>query len=54
MDKNTITERGANYMEETNAGDILKGAVAGLIGGVVASFVMTKISDGFSRTFRRR
>ena len=29
-------------MKKTNAGDVVKGAVAGLIGGLVASFVMTE------------
>jgi putative membrane protein len=29
-------------MKETNASDVVKGAVAGLIGGIVASFVMSQ------------
>ncbi len=27
-------------MKKTDAGDVLKGAAAGLVGGIVASFVM--------------
>jgi len=34
-----------DYIKKTNTGDVVKGAVAGLIGGLVASFVMSEFQS---------